>query len=407
MVLRWMVGCSFVLLLWLGFHANLPVSNSTWLGPVGENYTISPAGSGRSPFQDNARRHLHNRQNRSHAPHRAGTLQGKCGLKLLNQVVPWILVGPHPNWRALGRSFRLIQPARSAGRCSSESAKQKPALERRRTRRLAAGSNKRQAPDFRETFLRSVSYLYRKAGTVLSGDLSQNPGGQRRRPAGAQAPARRQSAMFSANRGLAMKTALISAMVLALLPVRAPAQGGAAPAKPAPSRSSAAAENAERWLHVRVISTDGRGETVRVNLPLELAEKVLPAVNHDRLHNGKVRIDPSEMNDVDLRALMEAIRTAKEGQYVTVEGDDNHVRVAKEGNHLTIHVRDKSASKKSQVEVKVPIKVIDALLSAGKDELDLVAALHALGAQGDTELVSVQDSENTVKVWLDSKNVAD
>ena len=213
--------------------------------------------------------------------------------------------------------------------------------------------------------------------------------------------------MFSANRGLAIKTALISAMVLALLPVRAPAQGGAAPAKPAPSRSSAAAENAERWLHVRVISTDGRGETVRVNVPLELAEKVLPAVNHDRLHNGKVRIDPSEMNDVDLRALMEAIRTAKEGQYVTVEGDDNDVRVAKEGNHLTIHVRDKSASKKSQVEVKVPIKVIDALLSAGKDELDLVAALHALGAQGDTELVSVQDSENTVKVWVDSKNVAD
>jgi hypothetical protein len=52
MVLRWMVGGSFVFLLWLGFHANLPVLNSTWLGPVGENYTISPAGSGRSPFQD-------------------------------------------------------------------------------------------------------------------------------------------------------------------------------------------------------------------------------------------------------------------------------------------------------------------------------------------------------------------
>src|SRR5207249_3008450 len=216
------------------------------------------------------------------------------------------------------RTLVIESPGEKRRVSSSESAKQKPALERRQTLRLAAGSNKRQAPDFRETFLRSVPYLYRKAGTVFIGDLSQNPGGRRPRP-------------------------------------------------------------------------DGRGETVRVNLPLELAEKVLPAVNHDRLHNGKVRIDPSEMNDVDLRALMEAIRTAKEGQYVTVEGDDNHVRVAKEGNHLTIHVRDKSASKKSQVEVKVPIKVIDALLSAGKDELDLVAALHALGAQGDTELVSVQD----------------
>jgi hypothetical protein len=72
-----------------------------------------------------------------------------------------------------------------------------------------------------------------------------------------------------------------------------------------------------------------------------------------------------------------------------------------------IHVVDKSNSKKCQVEIKVPMKVIDALLSAGKDELDLVAALHALSSQGDTELVSVKDSENTVKVWLDSKNVAD
>jgi hypothetical protein len=41
-------------LLWLGFHANLPMLNSTWLGPVGETYTISPAGSGLYPFHDKA-----------------------------------------------------------------------------------------------------------------------------------------------------------------------------------------------------------------------------------------------------------------------------------------------------------------------------------------------------------------
>jgi predicted lipid carrier protein YhbT len=210
--------------------------------------------------------------------------------------------------------------------------------------------------------------------------------------------------MFPRNRALGMRTALVTSMLLALLPVRAPAQG-TPPTKPGPSTSSAAAEKGERWLHVRVISTDGKGETVRVNVPLELAEKVLPAVNHDRLHAGKVRIDRSD--DVDLRALMEAIRTAKEGEYVTVEDHDNDVRVAKQGNHLTIHVLDKSGSKKPQVEVKVPVKVIDALLSSGKEELDLLAALHTLGAEGDTELVSVKDSESTVRVWLDSKNVAD
>jgi hypothetical protein len=210
--------------------------------------------------------------------------------------------------------------------------------------------------------------------------------------------------MFSFHRGLPVKAALVAAAALLFLPVRGLAQTSNAQAKAAPSTSS---EKGERWLHVRVICTDGKGDTVRVNVPLELAEKVLPAVNHDRLHNGKVRIDNSDINDVDLRALMEAIRSAKDGEYVTVQGNDNDVRVAKEGNHLIVHVVEKGGSKKSQVEVKVPMKVVEALLSAGKDELDLVAALHALGTQGDVELVSVKDSENTVKVWMDSKNVAD
>src|SRR5436305_6184875 len=150
--------------------------------------------------------------------------------------------------------------------------------------------------------------------------------------------------MSYTNRGFITVTVLLTAAAPLLAPVGLRAQSPSTPAKAAQSTSSAPAEKGERWLHVRANCTDGKGGTVRVNVPLEMAEKVLPAVNHDRLHNGKVRIDPSEMNDVDLRALMEAIRTAKEGQYVTVEGDDNHVRVAKEGNHLTIHVRDKSAS---------------------------------------------------------------
>src|SRR5215831_12747104 len=210
--------------------------------------------------------------------------------------------------------------------------------------------------------------------------------------------------MSTIHRGLTVKVAMLIAGVLLFSPARGLAQTSSTQAKTAPSTSS---EKGERWLHVRVICTDGRGDTVRVNVPLELAEKVLPAVNHDRLHNGKVRIDSTEVGDVDLHALMDAIRTAKDGEYVTVQGNDNDVRVAKEGNHLMIHVVDKGGSKKSQVEVKVPMNVIEALLSAGKDELDLVAALHALGAQGDVELVSVKDSENTVKVWLDSKNVAD
>lgn len=195
----------------------------------------------------------------------------------------------------------------------------------------------------------------------------------------------------------------LAATVL-FLPALASAQSTATPEK---TSQAAESKSNDRWLHIRVISSDAKGETVRVNVPLELAEKVLPTINKDRLRDGKVKIDEAHMQDVDLRAMIDAVRTSKDGEFVTVQSTNADVRVAKKDGQLLIHVVDKENAKKSQVEIKIPMKVIDALFSAGKDELDLVAALHALSAQGDTELVSVKSTDNTVRIWLDSKNVTD
>src|SRR5208283_2886707 len=65
--LRWLVGCVLGFLLLLVFHANRSTLNSTWLGPVSETCSISPAGSGPYPFSGQRRHHLYNRQYRSHA----------------------------------------------------------------------------------------------------------------------------------------------------------------------------------------------------------------------------------------------------------------------------------------------------------------------------------------------------
>jgi hypothetical protein len=181
-------------------------------------------------------------------------------------------------------------------------------------------------------------------------------------------------------------------------------------AMPAAAGQTSAPAKTERWLHVRVVNSDNKNETVRVNVPLDLAESVLPTISKERLHNGKVTFDEAHMKDVDLRALLNAVRNAKDGEYVTVQSSDQDVRVAKQGGHFLVHVKDKSKgehAKRSEVEVKIPMHVIDALFSAGKDELDIVAALHALSLQGDTELVSVKGDDSTVRVWLDSKNVGD
>lgn len=212
-------------------------------------------------------------------------------------------------------------------------------------------------------------------------------------------------------RGVVVSTAAFALMACAL--------------QPTPSLAQTAAKS-DQWIHVRVESKDEGGETVRVNVPVDMAVKVLPAIKHEPLHDGKVRIECGHMKDVDLHTILEAVRSSKDGEYVTVQGNDSDVRVAKNGGYLYIHVTEKNpagkASKKpegkeetakapsareSKVEIKVPMKVVDALLSAGKDELDIVAALNALSGMGDTELVSVKDSENTVRVWIDSKNVSD
>lgn len=193
----------------------------------------------------------------------------------------------------------------------------------------------------------------------------------------------------------------------------------------APAASLAqAATDTDQWIHIRVTSKDAKGEVVRINVPIEMAAKVLPAVNKDRLHDGKVRIDSAHMEDVDLHAILDAVRTAKDGEYVTVQSKESNVRVSKSNGMLYINVTDKEHAKKpakedaakgtkpsaaveTKVEIKVPMKVVDALFSAGKDELDLVAALHALSTHGDTELVTVKDAENDIHIWIDSKNAAE
>jgi hypothetical protein len=210
-------------------------------------------------------------------------------------------------------------------------------------------------------------------------------------------------------------TTLFAAAALLLFPVGLMAQAsqpaadksGSANAGTAQSATSSSTAAQDRWLHVRVESMTSKGDTVRVNVPLEFAEKVLPTIHRDRLYDGKIRLSGEECNGVDMRALLEAVRSSKDGEFVSVQGHDGDVRVAKEAGQLMIHVLDKNNPKKSRVEVRVPMRVVDALLSGDKDELNLVAALRALAANGDTELVSVKDEQNTVRVWLDSKNISE
>ena len=168
----------------------------------------------------------------------------------------------------------------------------------------------------------------------------------------------------------------------------------------------APAAPAERYLHVNV-QDPTKGESVNVNVTLAMAEKILPAINNHGLHNGRVTIHNAEMNGVDVRALLDALRTAPDNEFVTVKDKDADVRVAKANGNIIVHVIGKK-NKDQKVDVTVPLKIVDALFSTAKsDELDIASALRALNDAGDVLLVTVRDSTQNVRVWVDSRNTQD
>jgi len=69
---------------------------------------------------------------------------------------------------------------------------------------------------------------------------------------------------------------------------------------------------------------------------------------------ARSRSNNAHVNDVDLRALVDAIRTTKDGEFVTVQSNDCDVRVAKQSNHLIVHVLDKQNSKSPRSKSRYP-----------------------------------------------------
>jgi hypothetical protein len=173
------------------------------------------------------------------------------------------------------------------------------------------------------------------------------------------------------------------------------------------SAAAALPAASERYLHVKV--EDGeKGESVNVNVPLSMAEKILPTINNKDLHQGHVSIDHNEINDVDIRSILEAVRNAPDNEFVTIkEKGREKVRVAKSNGNIVIHVKDED-TKDQTVDVTVPMKVVDALFATAKDnELDIASALRALSDVGDILLVTVQDAGQKVRVWVDSRSTSE
>ena len=166
------------------------------------------------------------------------------------------------------------------------------------------------------------------------------------------------------------------------------------------------ADNGTPWIHVRVEEAE-KQTSVKVNLPLSVVEVALEAApeiieSHGDLHLG----DHEKMKIETARKIWAELAAVGDTEIVTVESEEENVRVFRKGDLVHVLV-DNKGEKETQVQVEVPVSLVDALLSSTEgDEINLKAAIAELKKKRGN-IVTVTEPDTTVRIWIDEQNAQD
>jgi hypothetical protein len=163
--------------------------------------------------------------------------------------------------------------------------------------------------------------------------------------------------------------------------------------------TGAMASDETRWVNVHV-TENSSGTNVEVHLPLNLVLTVLRNVDVENFHGGHVDLELDHDVDINWPEIMQAIKEAPDGQFVTVTSDDADVQVRKEAGTLYVNVQEKE-HENAIVEVTVPLTMMDALSFGEENTLDVAALLESLDQLPDGNLVTVTSDDANVRVWIE------
>ena len=161
----------------------------------------------------------------------------------------------------------------------------------------------------------------------------------------------------------------------------------------------AIADDETRWVNVHV-TENSSGTNVEVHLPLNLVLTVLRNVDVENFHGGHVDLELDEDMDINFPEILKAVKDAPDGQFVTVTSDEADVNVRKEGGTLHINVNQKE-DEMAQVEVTMPMEMMDALTFGEENTVDVVALLQSFDKLPNGTLVKVTSDEANVRVWIE------
>ena len=143
---------------------------------------------------------------------------------------------------------------------------------------------------------------------------------------------------------------------------------------------------------------DGADFDADIHLPLSAVDPLLALVPHgtDRL----LDLAGDEVNIGAMRELWRAVAGVGEAEFVAVDGQDETVRIARMGDWINVQVEQCDEDGGETVDIRIPVAVVDALLSGDGETLNVHAAAEQLGElRGD--IVRASGGEHQVRVWID------
>ncbi len=153
-----------------------------------------------------------------------------------------------------------------------------------------------------------------------------------------------------------------------------------------------------KWLNVHVTEADD-DTNVEVHLPLNLVLALIDAVDAENFHDGVVDLELDDV-EIDWPQVLAAVKEAPAGQYVTVDSNEAKVKVTKENNMILVHATEIEGDN-AEVDVRLPLALVDAININEENQLDLKALLESLEQLPDGELVRVTSDEANVRVWIE------
>ena len=158
----------------------------------------------------------------------------------------------------------------------------------------------------------------------------------------------------------------------------------------------------KEWLHIHVDELN-KDEKVRINIPLSLMEVMLPMIEEEAIKDGQISIDDRDISTAELKKLWSALKEEGDVEFLTVEKRGENVRIFTQGKFLMVQSTKESEGK---VNIRIPLAIMDAMLSGPSDRLNLAAAVKALKESGVRELISIESDDSKVLVWIDDRNIA-